>query len=82
MKTSMLRLLTILSAAGIVIILGVDGYLEKKSFDDYMKQKPITVMIHYDGGWVRPLSMLLAVGVITFQIVGFRKQGGDSNHPH
>ena len=52
--------------------LGFDEHLDRKGLEEYVQEEfeesGHRLKIHYDGGWLRPLAMLLAAGIIGIQI--------------
>lgn len=67
MKKLALWMLTILAAAAIIAILGYEGLIEREGVEQANRDN-IAVRFTYDGGWMRPLAMALAAGIIGFQV--------------
>lgn len=60
-------MLTILAAAAIITILGYEGHIEREAVERANRYN-ISARFTYDGGWMRPLAMALAAGIIGLQI--------------
>jgi hypothetical protein len=67
MKRLDLWMLNILAAAAIITVLGYEGHIEREGVERANRDH-IAVRFTYDGGWMRPLAMALAAGIIGLQI--------------